>query len=121
MLVRASPSGIALKKLLHRFGLRIAAIAAVALLLAQLGAMTHAYSHDAVAGGTQTHQQQPGNHEVCADCLNFAPLLSAAGAPAALPFIEPQSAVLAPDAELRSLLDQSPYLAFRSRAPPATH
>jgi hypothetical protein len=110
-----------LKQLLHRFGLRIGAIAAVALLLAQLGAMTHAYSHDTAAAPASTHQQQPSGHEFCGDCLNFAPLLSAAGAPTALPFIEPQGRSLALHAELTSLVDYRPHLAFRSRAPPATH
>jgi hypothetical protein len=110
-----------LKKLQHRFGLRIAAIAALALLIAQLGAMTHAYSHDAAAAPVSTHQPQPAGHEFCGDCLNFAPLLSAAGAPAALPFIEPQGRSFALHAERSSLVDRHPHLAFRSRAPPVTH
>ncbi len=120
-MIALAPSGTALKKLLHRFGLRIAAIAAVALLFAQMGAMAHAYSHDAAAGSTHTQQPQPGTHPFCGDCLNFAPLLSAAGAPAPLPFIEPQSPGLAPQAEPDSLFYHRPTLAFRSRAPPATH
>jgi hypothetical protein len=112
---------LTLKKLLHRFGLRIAAIAALALVLAQVGAVAHAYSHDTAVGVSQTHLPQPAGHEFCGDCLNFAPLLSAAGGPAALPFVEPRSASLAPHAEFRSLLEHRPLLAFRSRAPPATH
>jgi hypothetical protein len=106
------------------------------LLIAQLGAMAHVYSHDAATGAASAHQSlsggpetgspqsgspQSGGHDFCGDCLNFAPLLSAAGAPAPLPFIEPQGRVLAPHAERTSLVDRSPHLAFRSRAPPATH
>ena len=127
--------GIALRKLRRLFGLRIAAIAAVALLIAQLGAMAHVYSHDAGAGAGSAHRSlggpqtgslqtggpQTGTHGFCGDCLNFAPLLSAAGTAVPLPFIEPQGRVLAPHAERSSLVDHSLHLAFRSRAPPATH
>jgi hypothetical protein len=100
-----------------RFRLRFAVIAAFALVIAQLGAMAHAYTHvpetRAVASATT-----PGVHDFCSDCLNFAPLLAAAGAPDALPFALPQGCCVAPSASRDTLLDLKFLLAFRSRAPP---
>ena len=114
----AFPQGIALAKLLHRFELRVAVITAVALLIAQLGAMTHAYSHTPDRTPASTQTSAPGTHDFCSDCLSFAPLLAAAGTPAALPFIEPQGCSVVGHADCRSLVDRHPHLAFRSRAPP---
>jgi hypothetical protein len=110
-----------LAKLLHRFQLRVALITGVALMFAQLGAMNHAYSHTADITPPSAHQSIPGTHDFCSDCLSFAPLLAGAGAPAALPFIEPQGGVAGIHAHLSSLVDRHPHLAFRSRAPPVTH
>jgi hypothetical protein len=110
-----------LAKLLHRFKLRVAVITAIALMFAQLGAMTHAYSHTADITPSSAHQSVPGTHDFCSDCLSFAPLLAVAGTPAALPFIEPQGRSPSIDAELSSLVDRHLHLAFRSRAPPVTH
>ena len=92
-------------------------MAAVALLIAQLGAMSHAYSHDA-AIGAPTHQTGASSHDPCDDCLAYAPLLAVAGAPAALSFIEPQGHGLATSVTAQSLVDLSLTVAFRSRAPP---
>lgn len=104
----------------HRFELRIAFITAVALFIAQLGAMAHAYSHDSTLGPASTQQSAPSSHDPCNDCLAFAPLLSAAGTPAALPWNEPHGRSLAARASGRSLVDRCLTLAFRSRAPPYT-
>jgi hypothetical protein len=103
---------------MHRFELRVAVMAAVALLIAQLGAMSHAYSHDAAIGSPSTHQTDASSHQPCDDCLAYAPLLAVSGAPAALPFIEPQGRGLATSATAQSLVDLSLTVAFRSRAPP---
>jgi len=110
-----------LPRLKHRLQLRFAVIAALALVIAQLGAMAHAYTHvpQTRAAAAQL-QQTPGVHDFCSDCLNFAPLLAAAGAPAALPFGLPQGCSIAPQAQLDPPLDLKLLLAFRSRAPPAT-
>jgi len=102
----------------RRFELRFAVITAIALLIAQFGAMAHAYSHVADLSPASTLQSS-GSHDFCSDCLSFAPLLSAAGAPAALPRIEPPALTPRVHAEPRSLVDSRPRLAFRSRAPPA--
>jgi len=107
-----------LAKLQHRFEFRVALIMSVALLIAQVGAMAHAYSHIPGAVPGSTHQSGPGSHETCNDCLAFAPLLSAAGAPAALPCAEPQGRNLTACAIGSSLVDRFLNLALRSRAPP---
>ena len=109
-----------MRKLPHRFELRIAVLAVVALALAQLGAMSHAYSHDAASGSAATHQSA-AIHDLCNDCLSFAPLLAPAGASGALPSLEAQGHGLATRSTARSLLDLSLTLAFRSRAPPTSH
>jgi hypothetical protein len=109
-----------LRNFLHRFELRLAVMAALALLIAQLGAMSHAYSHDAAIDAPTTHQSAANSHDSCNDCLAYAPLLAAAGTPSALPFIEPPGRGLSPRATPQSLVDLSLTLAFRSRAPPYT-
>jgi hypothetical protein len=95
-------------------------MAALALIFAQLGAMTHAYSHVPEKPPVSSQQTNLGIHDFCKDCLNFAPLLSAAGAPAALPFALPQACSPAPQAQITCLVDLKFLLAFRSRAPPVT-
>jgi hypothetical protein len=104
----------------RRLDIRIALIAALALIFAQLGAMTHAYSHVPEKPAVSSQQTTLGIHDFCKDCLNFAPLLSAAGAPAALPLALPQACSLAPQAQITCLVDLKFLLAFRSRAPPVT-
>jgi hypothetical protein len=118
-------------------------MAVMALLIAQLGALSHAYSHDAYgrgahshgahaydgyghnafafddfAGAASVHACGAGSHDPCGDCLAFAPLLSAAGATSALPFTLPQGQNSAGRSAGGSLVDLPPLLAFRSRAPP---
>jgi hypothetical protein len=102
----------------HRVGFRIGALAALALFIAQLGAIAHAYSHRPSATQTSAYQQTQTSHELCGDCLNFAPLLAPAGTPATLPFSLQRSQSAPPSAAPGSFLDHRTYLAFRSRAPP---
>jgi hypothetical protein len=104
----------------HRLEFRVALIAALALILAQLGAMAHAYSHTPEKPPASSQPANLGIHDFCKDCLNFAPLLSAAGAPASLPFALPQACGRTPQAQLTWLVDLKFLLAFRSRAPPVT-
>jgi hypothetical protein len=113
------PQVALLPRIAQRLEFRIALLTTIALLIAQLGAMSHAYSHVPSSAGTGIHQSSLGTHEFCNDCLGFAPLLSAAAAPAALPQIEPQGRSLDAPAAGTSLLARSLVLAFRSRAPPA--
>jgi hypothetical protein len=116
--VAAAPERIELRAFLHRFELRLAVITALALLVAQLGATSHAYAHDVVARTSAALHGVPGAHNPCNDCLAYAPLLSAAGAPAALPRIGRQAPGTARSAVAESLAARAPSLAFRSRAPP---
>jgi hypothetical protein len=111
---------LALPRLTHRQEFRVALIAALALLFAQLGAMAHAYSHVPEATSVSAQQAKLGIHDFCKDCLNFAPLLSAAGAPTALPFSIPQACNPAPQAQIACLVELKFRLAFRSRAPPVS-
>jgi hypothetical protein len=112
--------GIGLPRLNKRLEFRVALIAALALMFAQLGAMAHAYSHAPEKPPVSSQQPNQGIHDFCKDCLNFAPLLSAAGAPALLPIALPQACSLAPQAQITCLVDLKFLLAFRSRAPPIT-
>jgi hypothetical protein len=94
-------------------------MALLALLVSQLGAESHAYSHGAAFGTVGAGRQVQAAHDVCKDCLAFAPLLSAAGTTAA-----PSSPVRAAPAAAAghcsaSRVGHRPALAFRSRAPPA--
>jgi hypothetical protein len=113
-------SGSALPRLNKRLEFRVALIAALALFFAQLGAMAHSYSHTPEKPPVSSQQGNQGLHDFCKDCLNFAPLLSAAGAPALLPFALPQVCRVAPQAQITCLVDLKFLLAFRSRAPPVS-
>jgi hypothetical protein len=104
----------------HRLEFRIVALAALALFIAQLGAIAHAYTHRPSATQSSAYQQTQSSHELCGDCLNFAPLLAPAGTPAALLFSLHHSQSAPPSAAPASFLDHRTYLAFRSRAPPVT-
>ena len=110
----------------HHLLRRVAVLTALALLIAQWGAMAHAYSHvsrmSLVSGaGSSSHITTRSTHEVCNDCVNFAPLLIASGAPAVLPFADAHAGSLDVRAARSSLLNRPPRPAFRSRAPPDTH
>lgn len=104
----------------HRLEFRVALIAALALIFAQMGAMAHAYSHVPDKPPVSSQPANQDTHDFCKDCLNFAPLLSAAGAPTALPFALPQACSVAPQAQITCLVDLKFLLAFRSRAPPVS-
>jgi hypothetical protein len=103
----------------HRIQFRITALAALAFFIAQMGAIAHVYTHRP-SEQTSTYQQTQNSHEVCGDCLNFAPLLSAAGAPALLAISLQHIQSAPPPASRSSSPESRTYLAFRSRAPPVT-
>lgn len=103
----------------HRQEFRAAILIAIALFIAQMGAIAHSYTHEP-SNRTLTSRQISNSHESCADCLNFAPLLAAAGTPAVLPLAIHFTQSAPPPAPPASFLDHRTYLAFRSRAPPAT-
>jgi hypothetical protein len=89
-----------LKILSKTANLRLALFMALALLVAQLGAQAHAYSH------------------IRADS-HATDLLAAAGGAGLLPFLAPQGVLAAPGAAIPTLSARTPTPAFRSRAPPS--
>jgi hypothetical protein len=108
-----------LNSLSHKVNLRIALLTALALLIAQLGAQAHAYSH--LRAGSHTAEQQDLHGGQCYDCLSFAPLLASAGGPSHVLIVAAQGVEAAPDAAVVTLTTSTPTHAFRSRAPPSTH
>jgi hypothetical protein len=114
-----SDPGEALKKIPLHTPFALVVIAAFVLVMAQLGAMHHAYSHVPLAAAT-AQDSNPAIHTVCDDCLSFAPVLSAAGSPTVLAFIAPPARALALRAIVASLISNRLDLAFRSRAPPVS-
>jgi hypothetical protein len=109
-----------LTKSRHQIDFRIALIAALALIVAQMGAMAHAYTHVPNASRISGQLPAPTDHQVCGECLNFAPLLAAAGAPAIPLHVEPPARGPVTTAQPASRPAFQPLLGFRSRAPPAT-
>jgi len=98
----------------QRVEFRITALAVLAFFIAQMGAIAHAYTH---TPSTQTSTTQQ-SHELCGECLNFAPLLSAAATPGTLPLSLQRGRSAQPATTPDSFLEHRTHLAFRSRAPP---
>jgi hypothetical protein len=117
---RIRADGARIAGMRHAQEFRIALIAALALFFAQMGAMAHAYSHAPESSNSSSQQSNLGIHDFCKDCLNFAPLLSAAGTPDVLPFALPLPCRSEPQAQITRLVDLKFRLAFRSRAPPVS-
>jgi hypothetical protein len=84
------------------------------LLLAQWGALAHAYSHDRTAGFAAIQTAET----TCAECPSFAPLLGGAPPSPTLLHIESSAPVFVREEIHSSFRDSSLILAFRSRAPP---
>jgi hypothetical protein len=85
----------------------------VALVFAQTGALLHQYSHLHASGDATL----PG--QTCADCLAFAPLLTAAGAAHAPPLVlqaDVSTCVCDPGAPSPR---RAPQTAFLARGPPS--
>jgi hypothetical protein len=112
-------SGIELKRIAHNSSFGLAVFAALLLVLTQLGAMNHAYSHVPQAAAS-VQDSNPAAHAICDECLSFAPLLSSAGSPAIVDFVAPPPRAIALRAIAASLVANRLDLAFRSRAPPVS-
>lgn len=85
------------------------------MLVAQLGAQAHAYSHLAPAPDAAAHHLHPAP---CVQCSSFAPLLTLAGGfgnPAVLAIADPSTVYARPVVAARRA---APCRAYRSRAPP---
>lgn len=86
------------------------------LLAGQLAAQAHQYSHLRIA--PELTDRATAESSFCNDCLAFAPLLSAGGAPDSL-FVHPfEIAEGAIPVALTGLIALTLSLGFRSRAPP---
>ena len=91
---------------------------ALILVIAQLGAQAHAYSHLSATRDANGELQRI-HTLACSECVAFAPLLAAAGGSAA-----PLLHLPAPAATVTAFAAQPPpraaaLTAYRSRAPPA--
>jgi hypothetical protein len=109
--------GIELRKFPLNSAFCLALVAAIVLVLAQLGAMNHAYSHVPQVAAT-VQDANPAAHAICDECLSFAPMLSSAGSPSLATFVAPPARAIAVRAVAAALLNNRLDLAFRSRAPP---
>jgi len=97
------------------FMARVAVVMLAALVLAQWGAQSHAYSHV----NSESRSDRHSHVGTCPHCPNFAPVLAVAGNPLlfSATFWAP---VHGSESDLpAALLDVPIALAFRSRAPPA--
>lgn len=91
---------------------------ALILVIAQLGAQAHAYSHLTVSRDTNGEPQRI-HALACSECVAFAPLLATVGG-SAVPLLHlpaRASTVIAINAQLQPRA--ATHTAYRSRAPPA--
>jgi hypothetical protein len=96
--------------------LATASALALALLIAQLGAVVHAYTH---VRAIPRHGDSAGTpSQLCADCLAFAPLLAPAQAAAAAALVVLPAAHRIVQQPVTSLVDRAIAHFFESRAPP---
>jgi len=96
----------------------LCALQALILVIAQLGAQAHAYSHLTVSRDANGEPQRI-HALACSECVAFAPLLATAGG-SAVPLLHlpaGASTLIAIDARLQALA--ATRTAYRSRAPPA--
>jgi len=96
----------------RRFRL-IARVLSLALLVGQMGAMAHAYSHVA-----DDSQGLPETTQGCRTCHSAAPLLSAIGGSQSLLLVAPSAAAVFVTASAALVPVGPQHPAFRSRAPP---
>jgi len=90
----------------------------LALLLAQAGAFSHFYSH--ATTGEDPTGLSGGQNQVCAECLSFAPLLSAGGTSEQAVVGHAAVVERISPVQLNSSFITYRHVAFRSRAPPSS-
>jgi hypothetical protein len=95
---------------------KLGLLLALALVFAQLGAVTHGYAHLRPVGAAQGMPAKVSHG--CPDCQSFAPLLASAGASSHALTLTPLQAQAIYHSFSAPLRGQAPQLAFRSRAPP---
>jgi hypothetical protein len=87
---------------------------ALMLLLGQIAAQTHAYTHLRLTGDPAA----PGQHTPCSECLSFAPLVSATHSSHGVPEFQFEDVRTKVDADSVSLISRRTSHSFQSRAPP---
>ena len=99
----------------RRYCVRLGELVALALLVAQTGAVMHQYVH---LGASGESRGAPASSQSCPDCLAYAPVLAAAGGTSHSPaFARAQIGTLY-RTPVAPLIGYSPQHAFLSRAPP---
>jgi hypothetical protein len=89
----------------------------LALLVAQTGAVMHAYSHLSASG--ESRGVPATSNQSCPDCLSFAPLLAAAGGTSHSLTVARARIATTYRTLAAPLVGFSPQHAFLSRAPPS--
>ena len=97
---------------------RLLLLAAVAMLVGQLGAQAHAYSHS--GSPSAPSDQLHTHHDLCQECLAFTPLLAGAGGLDHTMSFADAKALWQASSAGASLISLELVLAFRSRAPPSS-
>ncbi len=88
---------------------------ALALLIAQIGAVMHGYAHLSASGESRG---APASSQSCPDCLAYAPVLAAAGGTSHSPAFAQAQIGATYRTPVAPLVGYSPQHAFLSRAPP---
>ena len=101
---------------LRRHAGKIGLLLAFALVVAQLGAITHAYTHMRLGADPQGIAAKTSHS--CPDCQSFSPLLAGAGTSSNTLTLLHLQAETAPQALLAPLVAEAPRHSFQSRAPP---
>jgi hypothetical protein len=100
----------------RRYAARLGMLLALALILAQTGAVMHGYSHLRASG------ESPGvpatSSQSCPDCLSFAPVLAPAGGTSHSLTVAQAQIGTTYRTLVAPLVGHSPQHAFLSRAPP---
>jgi hypothetical protein len=96
------------------FSLRL--LLSLMLLIAQVGAVAHAYAH--VSSGGDSFGAPIDTVQLCGQCQSSLPLFAAAKGPDRIFEFDPADACSATPSRALSLIEARLVLAFRSRAPP---
>ncbi len=101
---------------LRRHAGKIGLLLAFALVFAQLGAITHAYTHLRLGADPQGIAAKTSHS--CPECQSFSPLLAGAGTASSTLNLLQLRAEAAPQALYAPLVTEAPRHTFQSRAPP---
>jgi len=100
----------------RRYAARLGALLALALLVAQIGAVMHGYSH--LSTSVESRGAPVTSSQSCPGCLAYAPVLAAAGGTSHSPALAQAQVGTTYRTLVAPLVGYSPQHAFLSRAPP---